>query len=185
MGFNAENVGLSLSYGLSLNGVLFWAIYLSCFIENKMVSVERIKQFTDIPAEAKWEIKESRPPPNWPYKGNIRLEDVKVRYRPNTPLVLKGLTIDIKGGEKIGVVGRTGSGKSTLIQVLFRLVEPSGGKIIIDGIDICTLGLHDLRSRFGIIPQEPVLFEGTVRSNIDPTEKYSDEEIWKVRGLKD
>ncbi|KFK35440.1 hypothetical protein AALP_AA5G284600 [Arabis alpina] len=174
-----ENVGLSLSYGLSLNSVLFWAIYLSCFIENKMVSVERIKQFTDIPAEAKWEIKESRPPPTWPYKGNIRLEDVKVRYRPNTPLVLKGLTIDIKGGEKVGVVGRTGSGKSTLIQVLFRLVEPSGGKIIIDGIDICGLGLHDLRSRFGIIPQEPVLFEGTVRSNIDPTEKYSDEEIWK------
>ncbi|ESQ43805.1 hypothetical protein EUTSA_v10005741mg [Eutrema salsugineum] len=174
-----ENVGLSLSYGLSLNSVLFWAIYLSCFVENKMVSVERIKQFTDIPAEAKWEIKENRPPPTWPYKGNIRLEDVKVRYRPNTPLVLKGLTIDIKGGEKVGVVGRTGSGKSTLIQVLFRLVEPSGGKIVIDGIDICTLGLHDLRSRFGIIPQEPVLFEGTVRSNIDPTEKYSDEEIWK------
>ncbi|CAH2063058.1 unnamed protein product [Thlaspi arvense] len=174
-----ESVGLSLSYGLSLNSVLFWAIYLSCFIENKMVSVERIKQFTDIPSEAKWEIKENRPPPTWPYKGNIRLEDVKVRYRPNTPLVLKGLTIDIKGGEKVGVVGRTGSGKSTLIQVLFRLVEPSGGKIIIDGIDICTLGLHDLRSRFGIIPQEPVLFEGTVRSNIDPTEKYSDEEIWK------
>uniref|UniRef100_A0A1J3FGI2 ABC-type xenobiotic transporter n=1 Tax=Noccaea caerulescens TaxID=107243 RepID=A0A1J3FGI2_NOCCA len=174
-----ENVGLSLSYGLSLNSVLFWAIYLSCFIENKMVSVERIKQFTDIPSEAKWEIKENRPPPTWPYKGNIRLEDVKVRYRPNTPLVLKGLTIDIKGGEKVGVVGRTGSGKSTLIQVLFRLVEPSAGKIIIDGIDICSLGLHDLRSRFGIIPQEPVLFEGTVRSNIDPTEKYSDEEIWK------
>ncbi|CDY11440.1 BnaA09g40060D [Brassica napus] len=174
-----ENVGLSLSYGLSLNSVLFWAIYLSCFVENKMVSVERIKQFTDIPSEATWEIKESRPPPTWPYKGNIRLDDVKVRYRPNTPLVLKGLTIDIKGGEKVGVVGRTGSGKSTLIQVLFRLVEPSGGKIIIDGIDICTLGLHDLRSRFGIIPQEPVLFEGTVRSNIDPTEKYSDEEIWK------
>jgi len=94
--------------------------------------------------------------------------------------VLKGITLDIKGGEKVGVVGRTGSGKSTLIQVLFRLVEPSGGKIIIDGIDISTLGLHDLRSRFGIIPQEPVLFEGTVRSNIDPTEQYSDEEIWKV-----
>lgn len=94
--------------------------------------------------------------------------------------MLKGITLDIKGGEKVGVVGRTGSGKSTLIQVLFRLVEPSGGKIVIDGIDICTLGLHDLRSRFGIIPQEPVLFEGTVRSNIDPTEQYSDEEIWKV-----
>ncbi|WZZ60227.1 hypothetical protein YC2023_060334 [Brassica napus] len=174
-----ENVGLSLSYGLSLNSVLFWAIYMSCFVENKMVSVERIKQFTDIPAESEWESKENLPPSNWPFHGNVHLEDLKVRYRPNTPLVLKGITLDIKGGEKVGVVGRTGSGKSTLIQVLFRLVEPSGGRIIIDGIDICNLGLHDLRSRFGIIPQEPVLFEGTVRSNIDPTDQYSDEEIWK------
>lgn len=103
-----------------------------------------------------------------------------MRYRPNTPLVLKGITLSIHGGEKIGVVGRTGSGKSTLVQVFFRLVEPSGGKIIVDGIDIGTLGLHDLRSRFGIIPQEPVLFEGTVRSNIDPIGQYTDEEIWKV-----
>ena len=95
-------------------------------------------------------------------------------------MVIKGITLSISGGEKIGVVGRTGSGKSTLIQVLFRLVEPTGGKIIIDGIDIAALGLHDLRSRFGIIPQEPVLFEGTVRSNIDPTGQYTDEEIWKV-----
>lgn len=104
----------------------------------------------------------------------------QVRYRPNTPLVLKGISLSIHGGEKIGVVGRTGSGKSTLIQVFFRLVEPYGGKIIIDGVDICKLGLHDLRSRFGIIPQEPVLFEGTVRSNIDPLGLYSDDEIWKV-----
>lgn len=95
-------------------------------------------------------------------------------------MVLKGITLSISGGEKIGVVGRTGSGKSTLIQVLFRLVEPSGGKVIVDSIDISVLGLHDLRSRFGIIPQEPVLFEGTVRSNIDPTGQYTDEEIWKV-----
>ncbi|XP_010545031.1 PREDICTED: ABC transporter C family member 4-like [Tarenaya hassleriana] len=174
-----ENVGLSLSYGLSLNSVLFWAIYMSCFVENKMVSVERIKQFTDIPSESAWEKKETLPPPNWPFHGNVHLQDLKVRYRPNTPLVLKGITLDINGGEKIGVVGRTGSGKSTLIQVLFRLVEPSMGKILIDGIDICTLGLHDLRSRLGIIPQEPVLFEGTVRSNIDPTQQYSDDEIWK------
>lgn len=107
----------------------------------------------------------------------------QVRYRPNTPLVIKGITLSIKGGEKIGVVGRTGGGKSTLIQVFFRLVEPSGGRIIIDDIDISTLGLHDLRSRFGIIPQEPVLFEGTVRSNIDPVGQYSDEEIWKVKEL--
>lgn len=105
---------------------------------------------------------------------------MQVRYRPNTPLILKGITLSIHGGEKIGVVGRTGSGKSTLIQVFFRLVEPSGGTIIIDDLDICMLGLHDLRSRFGIIPQEPVLFEGTVRSNIDPIGQYSEEEIWKV-----
>lgn len=95
--------------------------------------------------------------------------------------MIKGITLSIRGGEKIGVVGRTGGGKSTLIQVLFRLVEPSGGSIIIDGINISTLGLHDLRSRFGIIPQEPILFEGTVRSNIDPIGQHSDEEIWRVR----
>lgn len=214
-----ENVGLTLSYGLSLNSVLFWAIYMSCFIENKMVSVERIKQFSKIQAEAAWNIKDRSPPPNWPGQGHVDIKDLQVyleehnktklinlsslskviailtyifgsydynfsdkqvRYRPNTPLVLKGITLSINGGEKVGVVGRTGSGKSTLIQVFFRLVEPTGGKIIIDGIDISALGLHDLRSRFGIIPQEPVLFEGTVRSNIDPTSQYTDEEIWKV-----
>ncbi|KAI3506659.1 hypothetical protein L1887_21222 [Cichorium endivia] len=174
-----ENVGLSLSYGLSLNGVLFWALYMSCFVENRMVSVERIKQFTNIPSEAEWVKKDNPPPSNWPSHGNVALKDLQVRYRPNTPLVIKGITLNIKGGEKIGVVGRTGGGKSTLIQVLFRLVEPSGGSIIIDGIDISTLGLHDLRSRFGIIPQEPILFEGTVRSNIDPIGQHSDEEIWR------
>ncbi|XP_022758002.1 ABC transporter C family member 14-like isoform X2 [Durio zibethinus] len=174
-----ENVGLSLSYGLSLNGVLFWAIYMSCFVENRMVSVERIKQFSSIQPEAAWHIEDRLPPPNWPAHGNVELKDLQVRYRPSTPLVVKGITLSINGGEKIGVVGRTGSGKSTLIQVFFRLVEPTGGRIIIDGIDICMLGLHDLRSRFGIIPQEPVLFEGTVRSNIDPIGQFSDEEIWK------
>ncbi len=111
---------------------------------------------------------------------SIAFLSFQVRYRPNTPLILKGITVSISGGEKIGVVGRTGSGKSTLIQALFRLVEPVQGKMIIDGIDICTLGLHDLRSRFGIIPQEPVLFEGTIRSNIDPIGQYSDAEIWRV-----
>ncbi|KAJ0980657.1 hypothetical protein J5N97_008912 [Dioscorea zingiberensis] len=174
-----EFVGLSLSYGLNLNSALFFAVWISCFIENRMVSVERIKQFTKIPSEAAWEIKDCLPSPNWPTQGDITIQDLKVRYRPNTPLVLKGITVSIRGGEKIGVVGRTGGGKSTLIQAMFRLVEPCGGKIIIDGVDICTLGLHDLRSRFGIIPQEPVLFQGTVRSNIDPIRKYSDEEIWQ------
>ncbi|KAK2994509.1 hypothetical protein RJ640_001458 [Escallonia rubra] len=174
-----ENVGLSLSYGLSLNGVLSWTVLMSCFVENRMVAVERLKQFISIPSEAAWKIKESLPSPNWPGHGDIEIEDLQVRYRPNTPLVLKGISLSIHGGEKIGVVGRTGGGKSTLIQVFFRLVEPSAGKIMIDGVDICKLGLHDLRSRLGIIPQDPVLFEGTVRSNIDPIGLYSDEEIWK------
>ncbi|KAI3749263.1 hypothetical protein L2E82_19870 [Cichorium intybus] len=174
-----ENVGLSLSYGLSLNVALFWSVYISCFVENRMVSVERIKQFSNIPPEAEWVNEDNPPPINWPSHGNVELKDLQVRYRPNTPLVIKGITLSIVGGEKIGVVGRTGGGKSTLIQVMFRLVEPSGGSIIVDGIDISTLGLHDLRSRFGIIPQEPILFEGTVRSNIDPIGQYSDEEIWR------
>ncbi|CAA7388820.1 unnamed protein product [Spirodela intermedia] len=174
-----EYVGLSLSYGLSLNTTLFFAIWISCLVENRMVSVERIKQFTNIPSEAAWKIKGCLPSASWPTKGNIDIRDLKVKYRPNTPIVLKGITLRINGGEKIGIVGRTGSGKSTLIQALFRVVEPTEGKIVIDGIDISMLGLHDLRSRFGIIPQEPVLFEGTVRSNIDPTGVYSDDEIWK------
>lgn len=172
-------VGLSLSYGLPLNSVLYWTIYLSSFLENRMVSVERIKQFINIPAEAAWKKENTLPSADWPNHGDIEIKELQVRYRPNTPLVLKGISLSIHGGEKIGVVGRTGSGKSTLIQVFFRLVEPYGGKIIIDAVDICKLGLHDLRSRFGIIPQEPVLFEGTVRSNIDPLGLYSDDEIWK------
>ncbi|XP_060217786.1 ABC transporter C family member 14-like isoform X1 [Lycium barbarum] len=174
-----EYVGLALSYGLPLNGVLFWTVSMSCMVENRMVSVERIKQFIRIPSEASWRIANCLPSSDWPHRGDIEINNLKVRYRSNTPLVLKGISLRINGGEKIGIVGRTGSGKSTLIQVFFRLVEPSAGTIIIDGVDICKLGLHDLRSRFGIIPQEPVLFQGTVRSNIDPLEQYSDDEIWK------
>ncbi|CAH9080172.1 unnamed protein product [Cuscuta europaea] len=174
----SEYIGMALSYGLSLNSVLFTCVSTFCVMENRMVSVERIKQFIKIRPEAAWKTS-FVPPSNWPNHGNIEIKDLKVRYRDNAPLVLKGITVGINGGEKIGVVGRTGSGKSTLIQVFFRLVEPAGGSIIIDGIDICKLGLHRLRSRFGIIPQEPVLFEGTVRNNIDPLGLYSDDEIWK------
>lgn len=176
---NPEYVGLTLSYGLILNSGLFFAVYMSCIVENRMVSVERLKQFIKIPSEAPWHLTECTPSQDWPTRGDIRVNNLKVRYRPNTPLVLKGISLHIHGGEKIGVVGRTGSGKSTLIQVFFRLVEPCGGNIIIDGIDICKVGLHDVRARFGIIPQDPVLFEGTIRTNIDPLGVYSDDEIWK------
>uniref|UniRef100_A0A0D9Y8B3 ABC transporter C family member 13 n=1 Tax=Oryza glumipatula TaxID=40148 RepID=A0A0D9Y8B3_9ORYZ len=178
---NAANEWLGLRLELIGSLVLcVTALLMVTLPSNIVLPVERIKQFTNIPSEAEWRIKETAPSANWPHKGDIDIIDLKFRYRHNTPLVLKGITLSIHGGEKIGVVGRTGSGKSTLIQALFRIVEPSEGKIIIDGIDICTLGLHDLRSRFGIIPQEPVLFEGTIRSNIDPLQLYSDDEIWQA-----
>ena len=109
---------------------------------------------------------------------------MQVRYQPNSPLVLRGITCTFQGGQRVGVVGRTGSGKTTLISSLFRLVEPAGGRILIDGLDISTIGLHDLRSRLGIIPQEPTLFRGTVRFNLDPLNEHSDLEVWEVRVRK-
>jgi ATP-binding cassette, subfamily C (CFTR/MRP), member 2 len=108
------------------------------------------------------------------------LSVMKVRYAPHLPLVLRGLTCTFRGGLKTGIVGRTGSGKSTLIQTLFRLVEPTAGELIIDNINISTIGLHELKSRLSIIPQDPTMFEGTVRSNLDPLEEYTDKQIWEV-----
>jgi ABC-type multidrug transport system fused ATPase/permease subunit len=105
---------------------------------------------------------------------------MQVRYAPHLPLVLKGVTCTLPGGMKTGIVGRTGGGKSTLIQALFRIVDPCIGQILIDGIDISTIGLHDLRTKLSIIPQDPVMFEGTLRSNIDPLNEHSDEQIWEV-----
>ena len=105
---------------------------------------------------------------------------MKVRYAPHLPLVLHGLTCTFPGGMKTGIVGRTGSGKSTLIQALFRIVEPAAGQVVIDGLNIPTIGLHDLRSSLSITPQDPVMFEGTVRSNLDPLEEYTEEQIWEV-----
>jgi ATP-binding cassette subfamily C (CFTR/MRP) protein 2 len=105
----------------------------------------------------------------------------QIRYRSDGPLVLQGITCTFKAGHKIGIVGRTCSGKSTLISALFRLVEPAGGKIVVDGIDISSIGLHDLRSRFGVIPQDPTLFDGTVRYNLDPLSQHTDQEIWEVK----
>lgn len=145
-----------------------------------MISVERILQFSNIPSEAPLVIDDCRPQPEWPVEGRIELENLHVQYAPSLPMVLQGITCTFPGGNKIGVVGRTGSGKSTLIQALFRLVEPSAGRILIDGIDIGKMGLQDLRSRLGIIPQDPTLFQGTVRTNLDPLEQHTDTEIWEV-----
>lgn len=172
--------GLAATYGLNLNVLQAWVIWNLCNVENKMISVERILQFTNIPSEAPLIIEECRPKPEWPTKGRIELENLQVKYSPSLPAVLKGITCTFPGNKKIGVVGRTGSGKSTLIQALFRVVEPSGGRILIDGIDIGKIGLQDLRSRLGIIPQDPTLFQGTMRTNLDTLQEHSDQDIWEV-----
>ncbi|KAL7198496.1 hypothetical protein ACSBR2_020896 [Camellia fascicularis] len=172
--------GLAVTYGLNLNARLSRWILSFCKLENKIISIERIHQYCKIPSEAPSIIEDSRPPLSWPENGKIELIDLKVRYNENLPMVLHGITCTFPGGKKIGIVGRTGSGKSTLIQALFRLIEPVDGRIIIDNIDISTIGLHDLRSRLSIIPQDPNLFEGTIRGNLDPLHEHSDQEIWQA-----
>ncbi|XP_052478820.1 ABC transporter C family member 8-like isoform X2 [Gossypium raimondii] len=173
-------VGLSLSYALSLTGTQIPASRWYCSLWNYMISVERIKQFMHIPEEPPAIIEDNRPPSSWPSKGRIELQELKIRYSSNAPLVLKGITCTFQEGTRVGVVGRTGSGKTTLISTLFRLVEPASGKILIDGLDICSMGLKDLRMKLSIIPQEPTLFRGSIRTNLDPLGLYSDDEIWKA-----
>ncbi|CAL5039010.1 unnamed protein product [Urochloa decumbens] len=172
--------GLCLSYALTLTSAQVFLTRFYSYLENYIISVERIKQYMHIPAEPPAIIPENRPPASWPQEGRIDLQGLKIRYRPNAPLVLKGITCTFAAGNKIGVVGRTGSGKSTLISSLFRLVDPAGGKILIDKLDICSIGLKDLRTKLSIIPQEPTLFRGTVRNNLDPLGLHSDQEIWEA-----
>ncbi|VAH58470.1 unnamed protein product [Triticum turgidum subsp. durum] len=172
--------GLAVTYGLNLNMLQAWVVWSMCNLENKIISVERILQYISIPEEPPLTMSEDKLPHNWPSEGEIQLCDVHVRYAPQLPFVLKGLNVTFPGGMKTGIVGRTGSGKSTLIQALFRIVEPTVGQILVDGVDICTIGLHDLRSRLSIIPQDPTMFEGTVRSNLDPLNEYNDDQIWEA-----
>ncbi|BAT98412.1 hypothetical protein VIGAN_09206500 [Vigna angularis var. angularis] len=175
-------VGLSLSYALSLTSShIFWTRWY-CNLLNYLISVERIKQFVHLPSEPPAIVKDHKPTSSWPSKGRIDLQALQIRYRPNAPLVLKGITCTFREGSRVGVVGRTGSGKSTLISALFRLVEPASGDILIDGINICSMGLKDLRMKLSIIPQEPTLFKGSIRTNLDPLGLYSDDEIWKALG---
>ncbi|XP_045566342.1 ATP-binding cassette sub-family C member 3 isoform X4 [Salmo salar] len=180
---NPGLVGLSVSYALLVTMSLNWMVRMTSDLESNIVAVERVKEYSETKTEAPWEVEDKKPSSDWPSQGNVEFSDYSVRYREGLELVLKNLTLSVKGGEKIGIVGRTGAGKSSMTLCLFRLLEAAGGEITIDGVKISEIGLHDLRSKLTIIPQEPVLFSGSLRMNLDPFEKYSDGEVWKALEL--
>uniref|UniRef100_A0A8U7N0C2 ATP binding cassette subfamily C member 2 n=1 Tax=Corvus moneduloides TaxID=1196302 RepID=A0A8U7N0C2_CORMO len=175
-------VGLSVSSALNVTQTLNWLVRTSSELETNIVAVERVHEYMKVQNEAPW-VTKKRPPRGWPSKGEIQFIDYQVRYRPELDLVLQGISCNIGSTEKVGVVGRTGAGKSSLTNCLFRVLEAAGGKITIDEVDIATIGLHDLRKNLTIIPQDPVLFTGTLRMNLDPFDQYSDEEVWKALEL--
>uniref|UniRef100_A0A8C1FAU8 ATP binding cassette subfamily C member 4 (PEL blood group) n=1 Tax=Cyprinus carpio carpio TaxID=630221 RepID=A0A8C1FAU8_CYPCA len=173
-----DNVGLALSYAVTLMGMFQWGVRQSAEVENMMTSVERVVEYTELESEAPWET-QKRPPPDWPNRGLITFDKVNFSYSSDGPVVLKNISAMFRPREKVGIVGRTGAGKSSLISALFRLMEPEG-KIIVDGILTSEIGLHDLRQKMSIIPQDPMLFTGTMRKNLDPFSQHSDHDLWKA-----
>ncbi|KAM3608366.1 uncharacterized protein V6R79_023940 [Siganus canaliculatus] len=177
-GLEAGAVGLALSYAVTLTGMFQWGVRQSAEIENLMTSVERVVEYAELENEAPWET-DKQPPPDWPKTGSITFDRVNFSYSVRDPLVLKNLTVVFTSREKVGIVGRTGAGKSSLISALFRLAEPEG-RIMIDGLLTSEIGLHTLRQKMSIIPQDPVLFTGTVRKNLDPFRQHTDEDLWNA-----
>lgn len=153
-------------------------------VETNIVAVERVLEYTQLPSEAPDIIPNRRPAISWPAHGAVSFVDYSTRYRPGLDLILRNINLDIRAQEKIGVVGRTGAGKSSLALSLFRIIEASGGSIRIDDLDISTIGLLDLRQHLTIIPQDPTLFEGTVRENLDPGQVHDDTELWNALGRR-
>lgn len=171
-------VGLSLTYAFQITLFLNILVTSFCTLQSNVVSVERIKQYSSLVPEAPWSIESTKPKKEWPEFGKIEFQKYSTRYRPGLQLVIKNISCKIKSSEKIGIVGRTGAGKSSLSLCLFRIIEAAAGKIIIDGLSIADLGLHELRRKLTILPQDPVLFSGTVRMNLDPFDYYTDDAIW-------
>lgn len=176
---SAASAGLIVSYIITISGQLSFLVRTYSQVENEMNSVERLCDYAyDLDEEAPYWITENSPPSDWPQKGGIEFDNASLAYRPGLPLVLKDLNFSVKPLEKIGICGRTGAGKSSIMTALYRLAELESGKVIIDGIDISKLGLKDLRSKLSIIPQDPVLFKGTIRRNLDPFEESTDAKLW-------
>ncbi|NXD83167.1 MRP1 protein, partial [Halcyon senegalensis] len=175
--------GFSISCALQITGVLNWLVRSWTEIENNIVSVERVREYLRTPKEAPWTLNGKLQGQVWLTEGRIEFRNYSLRYRPNLELALKRVNLTINGQEKIGITGRTGAGKSTLAVGLLRLVEAAEGAILIDGLDIAQLGLHDLRTKITVIPQDPVLFSGSLRMNLDPLNRYTDADIWTALEL--
>ncbi|XP_022670319.1 canalicular multispecific organic anion transporter 1-like isoform X2 [Varroa destructor] len=180
---HGEKVGLILTYSLSVTMMLNSIIRTNSQMEISLVSVERLLEYINLPSEAPWKTLQQDIPAEWPEHGGIAFENYSTRYREGLPLVLKSISIVINPGEKVGIVGRTGTGKSSLALALFRVLEAAKGRIVIDNIDIGLIGLHDLRHRLTIIPQDPVLFRGSLRLNLDPLRSFNDKELWRALEL--
>ncbi|CAA7062353.1 unnamed protein product [Microthlaspi erraticum] len=176
----ASTMGLLLSYTLNITTLLSGVLRQASKAENSLNSVERVGNYIDLPSEAPDVIESNRPVSGWPSRGSIEFEDVHLRYRPELPSVLHGLSFNVAPTEKVGVVGRTGAGKSSMLAALFRIVELEKGRIMIDGCDVAKFGLTDFRRVLSIIPQSPVLFSGTVRFNIDPFSEHDDGDLWEA-----
>jgi len=172
--------GLAISYALSATQSLNWTIRTGSNFEANMVSVERLEQYSNLKAEAPSDTDYDKEVLSWPRKGEIDFQNVALRYRPELPRVLKSLNLKIPGNSKVGIVGRTGAGKSTLMTALMRIVEVDSGQILIDGVNTRMLGLEKLRSKIAVIPQDPVLFSGTIKTNLDPFDEYSIERLENV-----
>ncbi|KAJ2714070.1 hypothetical protein H4R19_001923, partial [Coemansia spiralis] len=177
---DAGMVGLAVTYSFQLSSLLSSTVRNYTDVENAMTHVERCIEYSNLPQEAADVIEDHRPDEQWPAQGALEFKDYSVRYREGLDLVLKGLSFSVLPGQKVGIVGRTGAGKSSLALALFRIIESAGGQILLDGQDIAKYGLADVRSRLSIIPQDPVLFAGTVRENLDPFGQYSDHDIWRA-----
>lgn len=169
---------MAITQAMALTGMLQWGIRQSAEVANQMMAVERILEYRDLKPETTPE-KPLALPSQWPASGRIEFRNVVYRYFAEAAPVLKGLNFVVQPKEKIGIVGRTGAGKSSLIGAIFRLAVVDG-EILIDGVDTASIKLHDLRSKIAIIPQDPVLFSGTLRRNLDPFEEYPDADVWKA-----
>ncbi|GAB7360264.1 hypothetical protein MBLNU230_g8024t1 [Neophaeotheca triangularis] len=175
---DAGAAGLAMTYAVTFTENVLWFVRLYASNEQNMNCVERIKEYLDVDQEAALIVPENRPDADWPSKGAVEFIDYSTRYREDFDYVLKGLTFKIQPGEKVGIVGRTGAGKSSLALALFRALEAEQGKILVDDVDIGLIGLQDLRENIVMVPQDPTLFTGTIRSNLDPFGLFTDEEIF-------